>query len=273
MSGLQPTDPPSTTLNARGATVAITDEGPPDGPVLLMLPGVPGGHRDYRYLAPLIAAAGVRCIRIELPMYGSNTDVPPHHDYSSVGRAHLVVGTADALDIPKFSVLGHSLGGSAVLAAAALYPERVQTLTLLASTGVSQHKGIPAAPPIVRAVMTTARLPILWPRAVNAIRKAYKQFRFQGVDAMSPDEIWVHARTVWSQSFAENGRHAAKVTCPSLVAFCDDDAMIEPAIGLELAEALWSGPRIMQFESGGHALQKTRADQLGPAVAELVLGD
>ena len=248
----------------------MAEEGDPDGPVLIMLHGVPGGHRDYRYLAPAIAAQGIRCVRVELPQFGANVHVAPHRDYSSRGRGKLLVDVADALDAARFSVLGHSLGGSATLAAAAMAPERVASLSLLASVGVSKHKGLPASPWMIRLVASVARLPVLWPRAARAIKAQYKRLRFAGVDAMTDAEIWVHARCVWAQSFRENRRHAAAVRCPSLVAFADDDRMIEPAIGVELSEALGPMAQVARFPDGGHALQKARAAELGPMVADVI---
>lgn len=72
-----------------------------------------------------------------------------------------------------------------------------------------------------------------------------------------------------SLDFRAVGHAARQVTCRTLVAWALDDPLVEPAIGRELAERI---PRAeaMEFEEGGHHLQKTRANELGEALCRLV---
>jgi pimeloyl-ACP methyl ester carboxylesterase len=48
---------------------------------------------------------------------------------------------------------------------------------------------------------------------------------------------------------------------PTLLASCDDDPLVEPAIGEQLGRACPDGPRL-RFDSGGHNPQKSQACEI-----------
>ena len=54
---------------------------------------------------------------------------------------------------------------------------------------------------------------------------------------------------------------------PALVAWTEDDPLVERRIGQELADALPPGPRLI-FEEGGHNLQKTCAVEVAAGLVE-----
>jgi pimeloyl-ACP methyl ester carboxylesterase len=54
---------------------------------------------------------------------------------------------------------------------------------------------------------------------------------------------------------------------PAFVAYARDDHLIETDLSEELARSL-PGARVMVFDEGGHNLQKTRAEELGRALAD-----
>ena len=75
----------------------------------------------------------MRCIAVDLPGHGaSGKDVG---DGSLAGLADVLVGFLDALGISRAHLVGHSLGGAVVAAAARSAPEKVASLTLLAPAG------------------------------------------------------------------------------------------------------------------------------------------
>ncbi len=64
------------------------------------------------------------------------------------------------------------------------------------------------------------------------------------------------------------GRHAANLAAlrvPTLVAWAEDDPLVESAVGELLYWRAPAGPRV-RFPSGGHNIQKTRAIELGEAL-------
>ena len=149
-----PVDPPVETRAVLGTRVGYTSEGPSDGVPLLMVHGVPGNTRDFRYLAPLLAER-CRVHRLELPGFGSNTRAR-WRDYSPWGRAELVLAFADAMGMELFAVLGHSIGGPVAILAAALRPERVAGLVAVASPGLRRHRGMFVSPRVTVTGLRTA---------------------------------------------------------------------------------------------------------------------
>jgi pimeloyl-ACP methyl ester carboxylesterase len=84
---------------------------------------------------PLFQAADrldIRWVSYDRPGYGGST---PYQDRPVVSAADDVSSIADALDIERFAVMGHSGGGPHALACGALLPERV--LSVVSVSGLA----------------------------------------------------------------------------------------------------------------------------------------
>jgi pimeloyl-ACP methyl ester carboxylesterase len=91
---------------------------------------------------------------------------------------------------------------------------------------------------------------------------------FKDYDLLSPHELRIHAAHVASLDFETIREYAAAIRCPTLVTWATDDAMIEDAIGHELAGAI-STAEVLRFQNGGHNLQKSRVEELSSAIVDL----
>lgn len=119
---------------ARSVRVAYTVHGPEGAEeTLLLLHGSPGSSRDFRRL---VAGLGERhrVVAIDLPGFGSSSRRV--HDYSVRAHAEYCQALMDALGVERVHAVGFSMGGGVALELAAAAPERVSSLTLLASIGV-----------------------------------------------------------------------------------------------------------------------------------------
>ncbi|ONI72685.1 alpha/beta hydrolase [Actinosynnema sp. ALI-1.44] len=88
--------------------------------------------------APLIRP-DVRWVSYDRPAYGTSTPLPGR----TVGSAaDLVSAVADALDIDRFAVMGHSGGGSHAVACAAKLTDRVTAVAALATVAPSDAAGL-----------------------------------------------------------------------------------------------------------------------------------
>jgi pimeloyl-ACP methyl ester carboxylesterase len=97
---------------------------------VVMLHGQPGSGSDWRQLADQLPA-DLRVVALDRPGYGANR-------LAAGGFAHnarAVVAELDARGIERPVLIGHSYGGGVALSVAALAPERVEALVLLASVG------------------------------------------------------------------------------------------------------------------------------------------
>jgi pimeloyl-ACP methyl ester carboxylesterase len=91
---------------------------------------------------PLFSVAdrfGIRWISYDRPGYGGSTPRPSRDVASAAADTSAV---ADALSIDRFAVMGHSSGGSHALACAALLPERVLGVVVVAGMAPFGAEGL-----------------------------------------------------------------------------------------------------------------------------------
>jgi pimeloyl-ACP methyl ester carboxylesterase len=263
----EPFDPDVDIHDVLGTRIGTTTEGPDGAKTLLLLHGVPGGVRDYRYLAPLLSGR-LRIHRLELPGYGTVRDAT-WHDYSPDGRARLVIAAADALGVSRFAIAGHSMGGPAAIATAAMLPHRVTGLVAIASVGVSRHRGMLLPGAGARALREALLVPILRDAVVARSRDMYRRMRFPTAETLTREDLRVDLANVMEIDFARAKRRAAAVRAPSLVAFADDDPMVEPAVGHELARTIRDA-ETAAYPVGGHNIQKSQARDLAERILALL---
>lgn len=123
-----------TTHAADGRTLCFAEYGDLGGHPVISLHGTPGCRllsaaavrSDFE---ALLRSVGVRLIRYDRPGYGGSTR---HAGRSVADSAADVESVADAVGVVRFAVEGGSGGSPHALGAAALLPERVERLALVA---------------------------------------------------------------------------------------------------------------------------------------------
>lgn len=106
-------------------------------PVVLLLHGSPGDHREMDDLAQALAGSA-RVLAPDLPGFGGSThDVK---DYSFVAHADAVAALLDSLALGGTHVVGFSRGGAVAIELAARRPDLVRSITLLAAMAVQEHE-------------------------------------------------------------------------------------------------------------------------------------
>ena len=264
---LPTSDPEPLRLERDAGPLAYVDEGPKEAPAILAVHGIPGSLRDFRYLAPQLVPR-VRLVRVDLPGFGGSAPHAPAVA-SLAGRASALVELADHLGIERFSVLGHSMGGATALVTASEHRDRVRAVVLVASVGLRPHRGLGMSPRRFRLLGHGFKVPLLRHLFVRAARDRYKRRRFPGADALDATTFAVHFEAIGAADFALLQRVVTGPLPPILMAFARDDHMVDAAIQDELQAALPQA-RVLAFGTGGHNIQKTRAVELGRAVAELL---
>lgn len=107
------------------------------GVPVLLLHGSPGSGNDFDTLAPLLDSSR-RVIAPDLLGYGGTTG---HIDDRSIkAYARTLLAMMDRLKIEKIHVVGWSNGGGIALHMADLAPERVVSITMMASIGLQEHE-------------------------------------------------------------------------------------------------------------------------------------
>lgn len=220
-----------------------------------MVHGLPGSHRDFRWLAPPLEQLGLRVIRLDMPGFGGTATAPAQLET----LAEHVRRRLDQLGLERVVLLGHSFGGPQALVAASREPERVRGLALLSSFGLRPHAALRKTASTLPALNRALRLPIVRRPVMAAVRAMFRQAGFpRGV----PDhELRRSLEVVEAVDFRVINEAVKLLRVPTLIAFCDDDHLVEPAIGEQLGYACPSGPRL-RFATGGHNPQKVWACEI-----------
>jgi pimeloyl-ACP methyl ester carboxylesterase len=261
------TDPAPRTADLQGRRLAYIDEGPEDAPAILAFPGIPGTSRDFRYLAPQLTDS-VRLIRVDPPGFG---DSAPERDAirSFQGRARILLALADHLRLARFAVLGHSMGGGAALVAASSFRRRVSLLVLVASVALRRHRGLGYSSVQFRRMGRALRVPGLGALLVPKLREQYRRRGFSGSEKMRAHDFALHMEAIAAADFDLLRRCVAEGLPPTLIAYAQDDHLVETHLSRELAAAI-PHARVLLFDEGGHNLQKTRARELAQAIKEML---
>lgn len=264
---LPKSDPPLRETRVAGARLTFTDEGASHGTAFFAIHGVPGSVRDFRYLAPpLISFA--RLIRVDLP--GSGGSEPRRAALRSLEvRAETILSLADHLGILRFGVIGHSMGAATALVTAAMAPSRVSHLVLIAPMGLRPHQGLSRSTASFRRVAFMLRVPVVRHLVLGQVRKHYVKRRFPRAHEMTASEYATQFESFTAADYPLLNRAASKpLPSKALVAFADDDHLLEPQIPMELAAAI-RGASILRFAEGGHIIQKTKAAEIARAIRHL----
>jgi pimeloyl-ACP methyl ester carboxylesterase len=262
-----PTDPAGTFLGE----VHVVTEGDPKGPAVALIHGLPGSVRDFRYLAPAIAACGLRAVRIDMPGFGK-TPARAFPSTSLTNRAAFIHRVMRGLGHEKFALAGHSFGGGIAMHCASLFGDDVTALVCINSLGPRRHRGYRAPGTLIRASTRLLDLPLVGPRWHEGVKRAYAEWGLKSDIGLDIDVIKLHFALFGGVDFKELRVAAARVRCASLVVSSRDDPLVEPPCAFALVRALVRAPLVshVHVESGGHFLQKHQATAIAAWLARAV---
>lgn len=102
-----------------------------EGPLVLLLHGFPDSPETFAAQLPALGDAGYRAVAPILRGYAPEAQ-PTDADYHVGALAEDVLAWADQLGAARVHLVGHDWGATIAFAAAALAPERIATLAVLA---------------------------------------------------------------------------------------------------------------------------------------------
>lgn len=117
-----------------GAALRVREAGVADGEPVIHFHGTPGSRLEMAWADEVVSAAGVRMIAFDRPGYGASPRAP----FSLGSVARMALQVADQLGLERFRTTGWSGGGPFALATAAVAPERVQAVGVIAGAGPFQ---------------------------------------------------------------------------------------------------------------------------------------
>lgn len=249
-----------------GQPVAVAIHGESTATPLLLIHGAGHDHGVWDAVAPGLATAGYRVIAPDLPAHGASGGAPLP-DVETM--ANWVLALADALNLERFALAGHSMGSLVALAAAARAPARVQALHLLGSVAP-----MPVAPFMLEAVRTEP--PQAW-ALINkfsfAPAEVLGEQRRATLETANLERMQRQGAAVLATDLAacdgwQNGLQAAThVRCPVLLLSGDCDRMTPPNAATPLRDAFTGCTVQLRVLPGvGHTLMLEAPEQVVDAM-------
>ena len=137
-------------IDAGELNVGYVDEGPANGPVVILLHGWPYDINSFVDVVPRLTAQGYRVIVPHLRGYGTTRFLDPKapRNGEPAALAVDVIALMDALKIDKATLAGYDWGARTADIVAALWPQRVKGLVSVSGYLIgSQEAGKQPLPP------------------------------------------------------------------------------------------------------------------------------
>lgn len=123
-------DPVELRIDVPFGALAAKVWGPADGKPVLALHGWLDSAASYDVLCPLLNSS-LRIVALDFSGHGDSSHKPPGCHYNPLEYAIDVRRVVDHLNWDRFTLMGHSMGGTVALLFAGLFPDRVLSLVLL----------------------------------------------------------------------------------------------------------------------------------------------
>ncbi len=266
-----------TTFERDGLTFDVTDEGPLDGPVVVLLHGFPADRTGWRRVEPLLHAAGLRTLAPDQRGYSPRAAPTEVAAYRLEELVADVLALADAAGAERFHVVGHDWGGAIAWLLAGNHADRVASVTVLSTP----HPGA-----LSRALRTADQRRRSWYMAafqVPGVPERVLAPRFHLVMArmgLPLDEMGRYAARLarpealtgpinWYRAAGSSSARAHRVTVPATYVWGSDD----PALGRTAAELTHehvTGDYAFVELDADHWLPETRPAECAAAIVERV---
>ncbi len=271
-------------LSVDALRVHYVDEGPADGPVVLLLHGEPSWSYLYRTMIPVLVAAGLRAVAPDLVGFGRSDKPDARTDYTYARHVEWMRSALfDHLGLTDVTLVGQDWGGLIGLRLVAEHPGRfarvVAANTGLPTGDVAMGKAfdawqrfsqdVPELP--VGAIVNAGTLADLSPAIVAAYDAPFPDERYKAGARQFPllvpnaldDPATADNRRAWDS--------LRRFDKPFLCAFSDGDPITAGAHRV-LQERIpgAKGRHHVTIEGGGHFLQEDKGPELAAAVVEFV---
>jgi haloalkane dehalogenase len=134
-------------LDVDGLRMHYVDDGPHDGPIALLVHGMPTWSYLYRSMIPVLVAAGFRCIAPDHIGFGKSDKVTDPEWYNIAKHTANLTRLVESLDLTHITLFVQDWGGPTGLAQYASMPDRFDRLVIM-NTWL-HHEGYEYSPGIL----------------------------------------------------------------------------------------------------------------------------
>lgn len=270
-----------------GIELALQTFGDAAGPAILLISGASASMDLWPpELCERIAGAGRYVVRYDFRDTGQSTTYGAGRaTYTTADLVADAIAILDHLQVPKAHLVGMSMGGVLAQLAAVTYPDRVSTLTLIATTLAlpgAVERDLPEMSPADQGAF--ARLPPPdWSNPRSTVDYLLEQERLCAARSAPFDAA--HMRAILESTVARNSdpqamenhfdlsmapsteSRLADIAVPTLVVHGDEDPVFALAHGQALAEEI-PGAKLLIIRQLGHEMPPRIWDELAAAVVQ-----
>lgn len=146
---------PTDLIEVAGVKLHVRDSGAKNAPAVILIHGFGASLHTWEPWAKVLATDH-RVIRFDLP--GSGLSSPdPTGNYTDARSMQVLIALMDTRGVAKASIIGNSIGGRMAWTFAAMYPDRIDKLVLVAPDGFASSGFEYGKPPEVTATMQLMR--------------------------------------------------------------------------------------------------------------------
>lgn len=242
------------TVRLGGDEIFYADRG--RGAPVLFVHGAGGNHRNWLHQVQNLPAG--RRIAVDLPGHGRSQG--PGRS-SIVGYAEFALNFADALQLDRFVIAGHSMGGAVALQLALDHGPRLRSLVLV-DTG-ARLRVLPRFLAGIRdAVASAIRMWAEWSFSDRADKSLIRE-AIRDLSAVDPRVF--HQDLVACDSFDVMER-LSEIQLPTLVLCGTEDRLTPPKYARHLRDHI-TGAQLALIEGAGHMVMYEKPEEVTQTVA------
>lgn len=249
------------------------------GRPVVLIHGNPGSHQDYTMAVLDKLSRSFQVIAFDRPGHGCSE----RHDSVETTvevQATLIRDALRKLSIQKPILVGHSWGGSLVLAAAVAYQDELSGIVLLApaaypSVSVEWWSLLPRVPVLGKFVVHTLT-PLIGRAIVRvSLKEAYHPQAVQQEYARQSAEMWTRTKQVRACAYDERTLRSSlkslspgysDLQLPVVIVTGSDDLLVEPKKHAYQLHKTIKGSELVVLPLTGHQLPQTRPDSVIDAI-------
>jgi haloalkane dehalogenase len=266
--------------------VAYVEDGPADGPVVLLLHGEPTWSYLYRSMLPVLAGQGLRAVALDLVGFGRSDKPASPRDHTYARHVEWMrAAVLDQLGLHDITLFGQDWGGLIGLRLATENDDRFAAI-VAANTGLpTGDHPMPDVWWTFRNAVESAPQLAIGRFVASGCRRGLSDSAIAAYDAPFPDESFkagpramplILPTSPDDPATGPNRRawqRLSEWTKPFLVAFSDSDPITGPMAPV-LTRAVPAARDRAQptIANAGHFLQEDAGEELARVVAEFTLG-
>ncbi|MFK8012717.1 MAG: alpha/beta fold hydrolase [Marinicellaceae bacterium] len=257
--------PPSEFIEIADMQVHIRDEGRGDDPIpIVLLHGTSASLHTWDGWVNALEAER-RMIRYDMPGFGL-TGPSPDNNYTIENYSKVLIALLDHLKIDQAILVGNSLGGNVAITTAILYPDRVDRLVLIDSSGyVFEPKSIPIGFKIASTPVINKLMEKVLPRSVveTSVKNVYGDAslvtpelveRYYDLTTRSGNRRALALRLNQMRPGKYVNRFS-EINIPTLIMWGDLDRLIPPELGEKFQKNI-KRSQLVRFKDLGHVPQE-----------------